>query len=288
MRTGLVRQRCAKCTYRREVVAATGPERRALSGSAPPASSLNSGNLDIPGVAGRLRWLVRRGLDRFPVCGVAGGWFARRPGGGRHAEMDGPAALSGDLVHLRKFLLCPGEADVQSFCFAEPVVGLGLGDAGQQAGADADGESCPAAVNAHTASPGTNSSGCQRPPAGASGPAASADQEPGPASRAGTGTVPVSGPDSRQFLTGNVDQGKIAARARYFPGNRVGWHVRSWETVPACQTGHPAPETTARHSSTVKASRWHECQPCRGRGRDGLRSASSAALSDTISAWSRT
>jgi DDE superfamily endonuclease len=37
--------------------------------------------------------------------------------------------------------------------------------------------------------------------------------------------------------------------------------------VPACQTGHPAPETTARHSSTVKASSWHEYQPCRGRAK---------------------
>lgn len=51
--------------------------------------------------------------------------------------MDGGAA-----VELGEFLLCAGEADLESFDFTEPAFPLGLGDAGEEVVADVD-ESCP-------------------------------------------------------------------------------------------------------------------------------------------------
>jgi hypothetical protein len=51
------------------------------------------------------------------------------------AEQDG--AIGGGLAfHLLKFLLCAGEADLQSFDLAEPVVLFGFGDAGVKVGDD--------------------------------------------------------------------------------------------------------------------------------------------------------
>ena len=46
--------------------------------------------------------------------------------------MYGGAAAGGDLVHLGEFAAGAGEADFQALGFAEPTVGFGFGDAGQE------------------------------------------------------------------------------------------------------------------------------------------------------------
>ena len=66
-------------------------------------------------------------------AGAAGG-----VGEGGDAELDGLVAAGGDLVHLGEFGAGAGEADLQSFGLAEPAVGLGFGDAGDEVVADLD------------------------------------------------------------------------------------------------------------------------------------------------------
>lgn len=44
--------------------------------------------------------------------------------------MDGVSSTGGDLVHLGEFGAGAGEADFESFGFAEPAVELGFGDSG--------------------------------------------------------------------------------------------------------------------------------------------------------------
>ena len=50
--------------------------------------------------------------------------------------MDGLGAAGGGLVGLGEFLVCPGEADLESFGFAGPAFAFGFGDAGQEIVAD--------------------------------------------------------------------------------------------------------------------------------------------------------
>lgn len=66
-------------------------------------------------------------------AGAAGG-----VGEGGDAELGGVVTAGGDLVHLGEFGAGAGEADFQSFGFAEPVVGFGFGDAGDEVVADLD------------------------------------------------------------------------------------------------------------------------------------------------------
>jgi hypothetical protein len=47
-------------------------------------------------------------------------------------------AAGADLVHLGEFGASAGKADFQSFGFAEPAVGFGFGDAGDEVVADLD------------------------------------------------------------------------------------------------------------------------------------------------------
>ena len=49
--------------------------------------------------------------------------------------MDGCPA-GGEVVELGEFLLCAGEADLESFGFAVPALAFSLGDAGQQVAAN--------------------------------------------------------------------------------------------------------------------------------------------------------
>jgi hypothetical protein len=77
--------------------------------------------LDVDGVVA--------GLEPFPKPDVS----AMVDRG--EAEQDG--AVGGGLAfHLLKLLLCAGEADLQSFDLAEPVVLLGFGDTGVKVGDD--------------------------------------------------------------------------------------------------------------------------------------------------------
>jgi len=55
---------------------------------------------------------------------------------GWHAEVDGPVAAGGDLVHLGEFVPGGGEAGLESLGFAGPAFALGFGDAGGEVGAD--------------------------------------------------------------------------------------------------------------------------------------------------------
>ena len=50
--------------------------------------------------------------------------------------MDGLGAAGGGLVGLGEFLVCPGEADLESFGFAGPAFAFGFGDAGVEVVAD--------------------------------------------------------------------------------------------------------------------------------------------------------
>jgi hypothetical protein len=59
-------------------------------------------------------------------------------GEGGNAEVDGLAAAGGDLVHLCELGLGAGEADLQAFGLAEPALGFGFGDAGDEVVADLD------------------------------------------------------------------------------------------------------------------------------------------------------
>ena len=61
---------------------------------------------------------------------------ARDVGEGGHAELGAGAAAGGDLVHLGELVPGAGQADFQPFGFTQPVLLLGLGDAGRQADAD--------------------------------------------------------------------------------------------------------------------------------------------------------
>ena len=73
---------------------------------------------------------------------VAHWWAGARSAGGvgegGNAEVDGLAAAGGDLVHLGELGLGAGEADLQAFGLAEPALGFGLGDAGDEVVADLD------------------------------------------------------------------------------------------------------------------------------------------------------
>ena len=75
---------------------------------------------------------------------VSGGLLGRRDGasGGvgvaGYAQLDGGVSAGGDLVHLAEFVAGAGEADFQAFGFAEPALGFGFGDAGDQVVADLD------------------------------------------------------------------------------------------------------------------------------------------------------
>jgi hypothetical protein len=55
---------------------------------------------------------------------------------GGDAEVDGLGAAGGGGVGLGEFLVGPGEADLESFCFAGPSFAFGFGDAGVEVGAD--------------------------------------------------------------------------------------------------------------------------------------------------------
>ncbi len=54
------------------------------------------------------------------------------------AELDGLGAAGADLVHLGEFGVGAGEADFEAFGFTEPVLGLGLSDAGDEVVPDLD------------------------------------------------------------------------------------------------------------------------------------------------------
>jgi hypothetical protein len=69
------------------------------------------------------------------ACGV-GDCTAGGVGEGRHAEGDGGAATSGDLVHLGELAPGAGEADFQALGFAELPGFLGLGDPVGEVAAD--------------------------------------------------------------------------------------------------------------------------------------------------------
>nr|WP_258017937.1 MULTISPECIES: transposase [Streptomyces] len=58
-------------------------------------------------------------------------------GDGGDAEVD-DAAIEGAPVELGEFLRSPGEADLESFDFAEPAFTFGFGDAGEEVVADLD------------------------------------------------------------------------------------------------------------------------------------------------------
>ena len=86
--------------------------------------------------------LCRAELSSFAeVTGSLAHWRAgaRSAGGvgeGGNAEADGLAAADSDLVHLGELGLGAGEADLQAFGLAEPALGFGLGDAGDEVVAD--------------------------------------------------------------------------------------------------------------------------------------------------------
>jgi hypothetical protein len=50
--------------------------------------------------------------------------------------VDGLGAAGGGRVGLGEFLVCPGEADLESFGFAGPAFAFGFGDAGTEIVAD--------------------------------------------------------------------------------------------------------------------------------------------------------
>jgi hypothetical protein len=50
--------------------------------------------------------------------------------------VDGLGAAGGRGVGLGEFLVCPGEADLESFGFAGPAFAFGFGDAGVEVVAD--------------------------------------------------------------------------------------------------------------------------------------------------------
>ena len=68
-----------------------------------------------------------------------GGWgdgAACDVGEGGHAELGTAVAAGGDLVHLGELGPGAGQADFQSFGFAEPAGRFGLSDTGGQVAAD--------------------------------------------------------------------------------------------------------------------------------------------------------
>jgi hypothetical protein len=50
--------------------------------------------------------------------------------------LDGAVAAGGDLVHLGELRAGAGEADLQALGFAEPALGFGFGDSGDEVVAD--------------------------------------------------------------------------------------------------------------------------------------------------------
>jgi hypothetical protein len=66
-------------------------------------------------------------------AGAAGG--VREAG---DAELNGLGAAGGDLVHLSEFGAGAGEVDFQPFGLAEPAMGFGFGDAGDEVVTDLD------------------------------------------------------------------------------------------------------------------------------------------------------
>ena len=71
--------------------------------------------------------------------GIAGGDVAAGGFGvAGYAQVHRGVTPSGDLVHLGEFGAGAGEADLQALGLAEPAVGLGFGDAGDQVVADLD------------------------------------------------------------------------------------------------------------------------------------------------------
>ena len=69
---------------------------------------------------------------------MGGACAAGGVGEGGNGEVDGLAAAGGDLAHLGELGLGAGEADLQAFGLAEPALGFGLGDAGDEVVADLD------------------------------------------------------------------------------------------------------------------------------------------------------
>ena len=70
------------------------------------------------------------------LVGIDGDGAGCDVGEGGYPEVGSAVAAGGDLVHLGEFLAGAGQADLQSFGFAEPVMLLGLGDAGGEVAAD--------------------------------------------------------------------------------------------------------------------------------------------------------
>jgi hypothetical protein len=90
-----------------------------------------------------LMWDVRAGWVESQSTAVRafGPSRAGAAGGVREAgdaELNGMGAAGGYLVHLGEFGAGAGEADFQPFGLAEPAVGLGFGDAGDEVVADVD------------------------------------------------------------------------------------------------------------------------------------------------------
>ena len=102
------------------------------------------------------------------------------------------------------------------------------------------GESCPAAVNAHTARASTNSSGCHRPArlrgSGTSSSHSRRHRREGSPARA------ADKPSRGTAIREDRRAGTVLS------GGQDGWYLRSSGTVPACQTSHPASEPATTHS----------------------------------------
>ena len=115
--------------------------------------------------------MVWGGLRR--VWGRVGDGAAGGGGEGGHAEVGAGVVAGADLVHLAEFVAGAGEADFESFGFAEPVVLLGFGDAVVQVGADGLQAGSLGGVGAQqrAAQAGVlvDAGGAERPAAGAGG-----------------------------------------------------------------------------------------------------------------------
>jgi hypothetical protein len=68
---------------------------------------------------------------------VKGGWCSGICCESGHSEVDGSRGV-GALVDLGEFVGGAGEADAESFDFAEPSFAFGLGDPGEEVVADLD------------------------------------------------------------------------------------------------------------------------------------------------------
>ncbi|MGH3224521.1 MAG: hypothetical protein ACRDPY_38545 [Streptosporangiaceae bacterium] len=75
--------------------------------------------------------------------GAAGG-----VGEGWHAQVDGGVLAGGEPVELGELVLCCGEADLESFGFAEPSFAEGFGDSDGEVVADLDQAGPPGLIRA--------------------------------------------------------------------------------------------------------------------------------------------